>query len=50
MEFPLYDPALAEGIVGTMGLTEGLPAYLGIRTTEVGPGTMTAELDVRPSC
>ncbi|MFZ6003231.1 MAG: hypothetical protein ACOYXM_04790 [Actinomycetota bacterium] len=26
----------------------GIPDYLGIRTTDVGPGTMTAELDVRP--
>lgn len=26
---------------------EGLPAYLGIRTTHIGPATMTAELDVR---
>src|SRR5436190_139186 len=25
----------------------GLPAYLGIRTVDMGPGTMTAELDVR---
>lgn len=26
---------------------EGLPAYLGIRTTHIGPATMTAELHVR---
>ncbi len=26
----------------------GLPEYLGITTIDVGPGTMTAELDVRP--
>ena len=26
----------------------GIPDYLAIRTVEVGPGTMTAELDVRP--
>ena len=25
----------------------GLPAYLGIRTVDIGPGTMVAELDVR---
>jgi uncharacterized protein (TIGR00369 family) len=30
---------------GGMG---GIPDYLAIRTVEVGPGTMTAELDVRP--
>ena len=46
-EFPLYDPALAEGIVAAPGFDDGLPGYLGIRTTDVGPGTMTAELDVR---
>jgi uncharacterized protein (TIGR00369 family) len=32
---------LAEGV-------DGLPSYLGIRTTEVEPATMLAELDVRP--
>lgn len=47
-DFPLYDQATAEHFLGTFGLTEGLPAYLGIRTSDVGPGTMTAELDVRP--
>ena len=26
----------------------GLPAYLGITTVDVGPGTMTAELEMRP--
>lgn len=29
-------------------LLTGLPQYLGIRTVDVGPARMTAELDVRP--
>lgn len=49
MNFDSYDPAVAEGIKA-MGATSGggLPGFLGLRTTEVGPGTMVAELDVRP--
>src|SRR4029078_347326 len=31
---------------GAPGMT-GLPEYLGIKTSDVGPGTMTAELEVR---
>ena len=47
MEFETYDPSIADAVLnGNTGLT-GLPAYLGIRTVEVGPGTMTAELEVR---
>ena len=46
--FDSYDPAVAELMIGaTSGMT-GIPDYLGIRTTDIGPGTMTAELDVRP--
>jgi uncharacterized protein (TIGR00369 family) len=49
MEFESYDPALAEIITSSGGVGGGgLPEYLGIRTTEVGPGTMTAELPIRP--
>ena len=45
--FDSYDPAVAELMLGaTSGMT-GIPDYLGIRTTDIGPGTMTAELDVR---
>lgn len=47
MEFETYDADLARSVLkGSTGLT-GLPAYLGIVTTDVGPGTMTAELEVR---
>jgi uncharacterized protein (TIGR00369 family) len=34
-------------MVSSMPLT-GLPEYLDIHVTDVGPGTMTAELEVRP--
>jgi 1,4-dihydroxy-2-naphthoyl-CoA hydrolase len=34
-------------MVSSMPLS-GIPEYLDIRVTEVGPGTMTAELEVRP--
>jgi uncharacterized protein (TIGR00369 family) len=47
MDFDLYDPDLATMITAGNG-GGGLPEYLGIRTTDVGPGTMTAELDIRP--
>jgi uncharacterized protein (TIGR00369 family) len=43
-----YDEDLARSITGNDSLITGLPAYLGIRTVEVGPARMVAELDVRP--
>jgi len=46
--FDSYDPAVAEMMTTSAGGMGGIPDYLGIRTTHVGPGTMTAELDVRP--
>jgi 1,4-dihydroxy-2-naphthoyl-CoA hydrolase len=46
MEFESYDAEMAGQLVGAGG-GGGLPEYLGIRTTEMGPGTMTAELEVR---
>ncbi len=48
MDFDQYDPDLADLITASPGGGGGLPDYLGIRTTDVGPGTMTAELDIRP--
>jgi 1,4-dihydroxy-2-naphthoyl-CoA hydrolase len=44
--FDQYHSDLAERMVAS-GAAEGLPGYLGVRTVDVGPGTMTAELDVR---
>ncbi len=46
MEHDTYDEKTAAALL-TGDAMDGLPAYLGIRTTEVGPGTMTAELDIR---
>jgi 1,4-dihydroxy-2-naphthoyl-CoA hydrolase len=45
--FDTYDTVVAEAMVSGITMT-GIPAYLDIRVTEVGPGTMTAELEVRP--
>lgn len=42
-----YDERTAAGMIGEAGLT-GLPEYLGIRTVDVQPGMLVAELDVRP--
>lgn len=44
--FDSYDPSVAEVMASGTGMT-GIPGYLGIRITDVGPGRMTAELDVR---
>jgi 1,4-dihydroxy-2-naphthoyl-CoA hydrolase len=43
-----YNAETAAVIAGSDELLTGLPAYLGIRTVEVGPARMIAELDVRP--
>lgn len=49
MNFDTYDQAVAHAILaGTPGQAGGLPDFLGLRTVSVGPGTMTAEIDVRP--
>ncbi len=46
--FDTYDPKVAAGILTSDGgILTGLPAYLGVRTVDVGPGTMVAELDMR---
>jgi len=45
--FERFDPAMAESFVKAGSLVTGLPAYLGIRTVDIGPGTMVAELEVR---
>ncbi len=42
-----YDTDTASAMTQLGDGLEGLPAYLGIRTTHIGPATMTAELDVR---
>lgn len=44
--FDTYDPALGDAIRQGMGQQVGLPEYLGIRYTDVGPGMAAAELPV----
>ncbi|HUZ44531.1 MAG TPA: PaaI family thioesterase [Acidimicrobiales bacterium] len=46
-EFPAFDPAVAEGMVGTGAVMAGIPEYLGIRTVEAGAGRLVAEVAVR---
>ena len=46
--FDSYDPAVAEMMTTAAEQMGGIPDYLAIRTVDVGPGTMTAELEVRP--
>lgn len=43
-----YDAELAASMQAADKHLTGLPAYLGIRTIEMGPARMVAELDVRP--
>ncbi len=45
--FDTYDQAVADAMVSSMPLA-GIPEYLDLRVTDVGPGAMTAELEVRP--
>ena len=47
-EFENYDQRVADGIVAAGKDQTGLPGYLGIRHVSAGPGTLVAELDVRP--
>ena len=42
-----YDADLAAAMTADREAMQGLPSYLGIRTVEVGPARMVAELEVR---
>jgi uncharacterized protein (TIGR00369 family) len=46
--FDTYDAEVAAAMLVNHDLITGLPDFLGIKTTAVGPGTMTATLEVRP--
>lgn len=48
MEFDTYDPQIATTLATTLDGGGGLPAYLGIRTIDAGPGRMTAQIEIRP--
>ena len=43
-----YDEKIAAGFLANRGGAGGLPEFLGIKIIDVGPGTMTGELSVRP--
>jgi uncharacterized protein (TIGR00369 family) len=47
VEFETYDQRVADGLVAAHEKDAGLPGYLGIRLTDVSPGTMRAEIEVR---
>ena len=47
LEFPQYDAKVAAGLEGAAGTFGGLIGFLDIRHTEVGPGLLRAEVDVR---
>lgn len=42
-----YDEQVAATMLRSDPNLQGLPAFLGIRTVDVGPGQMVAELDIR---
>jgi uncharacterized protein (TIGR00369 family) len=47
-EFPDYDPSF-DGLIRGAGEQshDGVPGYLGLRVTQVGPGQLTGQLEVR---
>lgn len=46
-EFPAYDPGFAAAAKGHRDTT-GLPGFLGVEMSDVGPGRMRFSLEVRP--
>jgi len=48
LTFEHYDDNIAQTFRDADVHATGLPAYLGIRTTELGAGRMVAEIEVRP--
>lgn len=45
--FEQYDQRIADGMLRTNDKVTGLPAYLGVRFVEFGPGRLLATMDVR---
>ncbi|HET6470584.1 MAG TPA: PaaI family thioesterase [Pseudomonadales bacterium] len=43
-----YNEQIAANFLANRGGAGGLPEFLGIKITDVGPGTMTGELQARP--
>jgi uncharacterized protein (TIGR00369 family) len=46
-QFESYNAEIAERMIAANDAVTGLPAYLGVRLVEFGPGRLTAEMDVR---
>lgn len=46
--FESYDQDIADSMLSAAASLGGLPAFLGARLIEYGPGTLTATLEVRP--
>jgi len=48
LTFDSFDQKTADALLGGFGMLEtGLMGYLGIRHTQVGPGTLSAEVDIK---
>ncbi len=47
-EFERFDERVVAGLMSMNDRLTGLPAYLGVRTTEMTPGRMVAEIEVTP--
>jgi uncharacterized protein (TIGR00369 family) len=45
--FEQFDPKIAEGFLRASNMATGLPAYLDIKVSEMGPGRLVATMDVR---
>jgi uncharacterized protein (TIGR00369 family) len=45
--FERYDPKIAAAMIRTNETVKGLPAFLGAKLVEYGPGRLVATLDVR---
>lgn len=47
LTFESYDERVAQGLMAAHERDKGLPGWLGVRVTEVGPGRVRASLPVR---
>lgn len=47
LKFEQYDQKIADSFLKMGGMATGLPGYLGIQLTEMGPGRLLAKLEAR---
>ncbi len=45
---PEFHPEIAKTLIASNDRVKGLPAFLGIRIVRIEPGTLTAEMEVKP--